>query len=187
MIFLFTLAATCDRIAIISLTFQPTAIQRICLRVLVFKHTMYISTNSNPTHFFAGPCGQKHYVQNKKVNFWHQRSFVFHLMKLPQCDKICHLYSKYRCVPTPRPPRVRPCTIPFTITSIIVSLPRSRGESDYISLPRSVMRMCLIMMLNLLLFPRFCFRFCLFLHEQHNSLEPFPNAHTRSRPTSIGD
>ena len=67
-----------------------------------------------------------------------------------------------------------------------LSLPRSGGESDDISLPPSVMRMCLIMMLNLLLpFPRFCF--CLFWHKQHNSLEPFPNAHTRSRPTSIGD
>ena len=33
-------------------------------------------------------------------------------------------------------------TILFTITSIIVSLPRSGVESDHISLPRSVMRMC---------------------------------------------
>ena len=57
--------------------------------------------------------------------------------------------------------------------------------SDDISLPQSGMRMCLTMMLNSLLFPRLCFR--LFLHKLHHSLEPFPNAHTRPRPTNIGD
>ena len=94
------------------------------------------------------------------------------------------MYWKYRCVPTPRAPRVRPDTIPLTITIIVVPLPRCGGESDDISLPRSVMHMCLIIMLNLLLFPRFSF--CLFLHEQHNSLQTFPNAHACPRPTSIG-
>ena len=79
--FLFT--ATRDRIAVISLTFQPTAIQRVCLRVLVFQHTMYVSTNSNPTHFPAGPCGQTHYVRYTQVHFWHQRFFVLHLMNCP--------------------------------------------------------------------------------------------------------
>ena len=172
--------------------------------------------------------------------------------ELRQCDTICRMYSKYRCVPTPRPPRVRPDTISFTITSIIVSLSRSGAESNDISLPRPVMCMCLIIMLTLLLFPRFysCLFFCasnttrsnrfqththalgppvtsiivslprsgvsddislsrsvmhmclismlklilfprfclcLFSHKQHNSLEPFPKAHTRSRPPSIGD
>ena len=122
--------------------FQSTAIRCIFLPVLVVKHTiMYDKTTKK--------------LAPKKI--------VLHLIdELPQCDTRCHTYSKYRCVPTPRPPRVRPDMILFTITSIIVSLPRSRRESDDISLPRSVVRMCLIMMLNLLLFSRFFFqvRFC---------------------------
>ena len=146
---------------------HPTSIQPILLQILVFKHTMYDIYISK----FLAP-----------------KIFRFSPDELPQCDAVCHMYSKYRCLPTPRPPRVRPDTIPFRITNIIVSLPRPGGESDNISLPRSVIRMCWIMMLNLLLFlllpPVY---FCLFLHKQHNSLEPFPNAHTRSRPTSIGD
>ena len=156
----FFLTATCDRIAVISPTFQPIATQCVCLRVLVLKHTMHVSTDSNPTHFSAGPCGQAHYVRYKQVHFLTPKILCFSPDELPQCDAICHMCSKYRCVPTPRPPRVRPNTIPFTIASIIVSLPRLGGESDHISFPRSVMRMCLIMMLNSLLFPRFCFCFC---------------------------
>ena len=102
----------------------------------------------------------KHTMYDKTTKKLAPKKIVLHLIdELPQCDTRCHTYSKYRCVPTPRPPRVRPDMILFTITSIIVSLPRSRRESDDISLPRSVVRMCLIMMLNLLLFSRFFFKF----------------------------
>ena len=116
----------------------------------------------------------KHPIYDKNMSiFWHERFLVFHLINCSSVIRYAiYMRSKYRCVPTPRPPRLRPGTIPFTITNIIVSLPRSWKESDGISLPRSVMRMCFIMMFN--------------LHKQHNPLEPFPNPRTRSRPTRNG-
>ena len=147
--------ARCDQIAIISLTFQPTVIQRACLRVLVFKHAMYVSTNSNPRHFSAGPRGQTHCVRYKQVHFWHQRFLVFHLMN---CDNVIrYALCTRNIVVCPRPdrreyhqtrslPRLRNTTrvnrfqththaLGPPVTSIILSLPRSGEESDDISLP----------------------------------------------------
>ena len=163
----FFLTATCDRIAMISLTFQPTVTRRVCLRVLVFKHAKYVSTNSNPTHFSAGPCGRTHYVLYKQVIFG--------------TGLVCFCTSN-----TTRSNRFQTHThaLGLPITSIIVSLPRSGGESDDIALPRSVMCMCLIVMLNCCHFPAIVyFCFCTSNTTRSNRFQ----TQTRSRPTSIGN
>ena len=144
-----------------------------------YYHRCFNKQYTNPPLLPAGP-----FIQTHHIRFTQQQSNAFfcrslrsstlrvryiqvHLLnedvsffteEMPQCDTIYHMYSKFQCEPKPRLPMIaRPVTIPFTITSIIVYLPRSGGASDNISLSRSVMRMFLIMMLNFLLFPRFCF------------------------------
>ena len=178
---LFLLTTTCHRIGTISPLFQPTvqfsttfacgslcsntpctfqqtAINRIFLPVVEVKHTMYDTFK---------------YIFGTKI-------FSFSPEELPQCDTIYHMYSNFQCEPKPRLPIARPVTIPFTITSIIVYLPRWGEESDNISLSRSVMRMFLIMMLNFLLFPRFCLWSLVFAQETQLARTVSNHTHTRS-------
>ena len=100
-------ARTCDRIAIISLTFQPTAvIQRVCLRVLLpcvqAQHVRFNQQQSNA--LFCGSLWSNALCTRlyNQVSFWHERFFVFHLMN---CDNVTRYvirtYSKYRFYPPP--------------------------------------------------------------------------------------
>ena len=124
---------------------------------------MYVRFNQQQSNaFFSGSLWSKTLpgIRMGDINYLIFGTEDFSFLHLMNCPNVIRDAVRTRniCVPTPRPPRVRPGTISFKITSIIiiiVSLPRSGGESDDISLLRSVMRMCLIMMLNLLLFPRF--------------------------------
>ena len=67
----------------ISLTCQPTEIQRVCLRVLVAKHTMYVRLNHKKSNAFV--CGSlwsntpcMYEVCTKWTrSFWHRRFFSF--------------------------------------------------------------------------------------------------------------